>query len=231
MPIIFDYTFKAGFPNLVYPYTLGLDIEVDYRRKSSWDGNSTFEAIVMGDILTGTDFVTAGPNLISFVLRDPPGSNSYSYMEKGTTISNSYSFSKSYVGSESLMGTINYGQKISVAYGGLFVLKLDEVEIDNKTGAGVEIEQSAGSGSEFNVSTTTTERLETSSSPDYVGRRGDVYVGTSTNMFFGTSRRLNPVLENGVYVLKVKDEKVGNLSAETNFKYTYAHITETLIPI
>jgi len=228
---VFDYRFKAGFPNLVAPYKLGLDIEVNYEgKKSSWDGNSTFEAIVMGDILTGTDFVTAGPNLISFVLRDPPGSNSYSYMEKGTTISNSYSFSKSYVGSESLLGTINYGQKISLAYGGLFVLKLDEVEIDNKTGGGVEIEQSAGNGNEFNVSTTTTERLETSSSSDYVGRRGDVYVGTSTNMFFGTSRRLNPDLASGEYVLKVKDEKVGNLSAETNFKYTYAHITETLIP-
>ena len=228
---VFDYRFKAGFPNLVAPYTLGMKIEVEYKdRKTAWDGNSTFKAIVMGDILTGTDFVTSGPNLISFVLRDPPGSNSYSYMEKGTTISNSYSFSKSYVGSESLMGTINYGQKISVAYGSLFVLKLDEVEIDNKTGAGVDIEQSAGSGSEFNISTTTTERIETSSSPDYVGRRGDVYVGTSTNLFFGTSRRLNPVLEGGSYVLKVKDEKVGNLSAETNFRYTYAHITETLIP-
>ena len=228
---IFDYRFKAGFPNLLSPYTLGLKIEVEYKdRKTAWDGNTAFKAIVMGDILTGTDFVTSGPDLISFVLRDPPGSNSYSYMEKGTTISNSYSFNKSYVGSESLMGTVNYGQKISVAYGSLFVLKLDEVEIDNKTGAGVEIEQSAGNGTEFNISTTTTERIETSSSSDYVGRRGDIYVGTSTNMYFGTSKRLNPVLEDGKYVLKVKDEKVGNLSAETNFRYTYAHITETLIP-
>src|SRR5574344_1297313 len=39
---VFDYTFKAGFPNLVSPYTLGLKIEVDYKdKKSSWDGNNT----------------------------------------------------------------------------------------------------------------------------------------------------------------------------------------------
>lgn len=228
---IFDYTFKAGFPNLVAPYTLGLNVSVDYEgQSSSWEGNTTFKAKVLGDILTGTDFVTSGPDLISFVLRDPAGSNSYSYMEKGTTISNSYNFTKSYVGSENFMGTFNYGQKIGVAYGGLFVLKLDEIEIDNKTGAGFEIEQSAGSGSEFNISTTTTERIETSSSPDYVGRRGDIYVGTATNMYFGSSKRLRPILAGSDYVLGIKDEKVGNLVAETNFKYTYAHITETLLP-
>lgn len=227
---VFDYTFKAGFPNLVSPYTLGLKIEVDYKdKKSSWDGNNTFKAIVMGDILTGTDFVTSGPDLISFVLRDPPGSNSYSYMEKGTTVSNSYSFNKSYVGSESLIGTINYGQSVRLAVG-FGVAKLEELEIENKTGAGVEVEQSAGHGGDFNISTTTTERIETSSSSDYVGRRADVYVGTSTNLFFGTSKRLNPVLVGSDYVLQVKDEKVGNMTANTNFKYTYAHITETLIP-
>lgn len=227
---IFDYTFKAGFPNLVSPYTLGLKLEVDYKdKKSTWEGNETFKAIVLGDILTGTDFVTSGPDLISFVLRDPPGSNSYSYIEKGTTVSNSYSFSKSYVGSESLMGTINYGQNITMMFG-LGVAKMEEIEIDNQSGAGVEIEQSAGKGSEFNISTTTTERIETSSSPDYVGRRGDIFVGTSTNMFFGTSKRLSPTLVGDDFVLTVKDEKVGDLTAKTNFKYTYAHITETLIP-
>lgn len=227
---VFDYRFKAGFPNLVTPYTLGLKIEVDYKdKKSTWDQNTTFKAIVLGDILTGTDFITSGPDLISFVLRDPPGSNSYSYMEKGTTLSTSYSFSKSYAGSETLMGTVNYGQKVEIAYG-IGVAKIDEVEIDNKTGAGVEISQKAGNGSEISFSTTTTERVETSSSPDYVGRRGDVFVGTSTNMFFGTSNRLAPTLEGSNYVLKIKEEKVGNLSAKTNFKYTYAHIVETLLP-
>jgi len=227
---VFDYRFKAGFPNLVAPYTLGLKIEVDYKdKKSAWDGNTSFKAIVLGDILTGTDFITSGPDLISFVLRDPPGSNSYSYMEKGTTVSNSYSFSKSYVGSENVLGSLNYGQSVKVAVG-FGVAKIEEMIVENKTGAGVEISQSAGSGSEINFSTTTTERIETSSSTDYVGRRGDVYVGTSTNMFFGTSKRLAPTLVGANYELNVKDEKVGDLSAKTNFKYTYAHIVETLIP-
>ena len=230
---IFDYVFKAGFPNLVTPYTLGLKIEVEYEgRKSSWERNAgvnAFKAIVMGDILTGTDFVTSGPDLISFVLRDPPGSNSYSYMEKGTTVSNSYSYSKSYVSSLNIMGTLNYGQKASFVIG-IGVAKIEELEIKNQTGVGVAVEQSKGNGSEFSISTTTTERIETSSSPDYVGRRGDIYVGTSTNLFFGNSRRLSPVIVGGNYELRVKDEMVGDMSAETNFKYTYAHITESLIP-
>ena len=53
------------------------------------------KVFVMGGKLTGTDFVTAGPDKLLMVLRDPPGANSFSYAEKGSTISHTTSYSGS----------------------------------------------------------------------------------------------------------------------------------------
>ncbi|MBO7441727.1 MAG: carboxypeptidase regulatory-like domain-containing protein, partial [Paludibacteraceae bacterium] len=50
-------------------------------------GNSNGMAYILGAHQTGTNFVTAGPDKLLCVLRDPPGSNSYSSVEKGVTFS------------------------------------------------------------------------------------------------------------------------------------------------
>lgn len=48
--------------------------------KSGFDGKGNTKAIIVGAKTMGSDFVTNGPDKVLFVLRDPPGSNSYSYL-------------------------------------------------------------------------------------------------------------------------------------------------------
>src|SRR3546814_18505528 len=53
------------------------------------------EGFVMGLKMTGTDFVTAGPDKLLAVLRDPPGSRSYSFIEEGSTFRSSSAYKTS----------------------------------------------------------------------------------------------------------------------------------------
>lgn len=54
--------------------------------KEGFDGKGNTKVIVVGAKTMGSDFVTNGPDKVLFVLRDPPGSNSYAYLEKGVKV-------------------------------------------------------------------------------------------------------------------------------------------------
>ena len=79
---------------------------------------------------TGRDFVTGGPDRVLTVLRDPPGSNSYSYLEKGTTIteSSTYTGSASNDGSETL--TQNLGLEV-ITFAGVGAGVISKTETEN----------------------------------------------------------------------------------------------------
>src|SRR3546814_13658860 len=66
------------------------------------------EGYIMGWKKTGTDFITAGPNEIVRVLRDPPGSGSYSWLDEGTTTitEKEYAGSITQAGSEELKNSL-----------------------------------------------------------------------------------------------------------------------------
>lgn len=67
-----EYTFMAGFPNITEPYTLGLNMVFDVNgAQKQWSGNGTFKAIVLGELPSGNNFVTSGPDKVLMVLRDP----------------------------------------------------------------------------------------------------------------------------------------------------------------
>ena len=77
------YSFIGGDPELtVGTKTINVSLKVD-NTVIPW--GKTITGYVIGGKSTGNNFVTAGPDLISAVLRDPPGSLSYSYLEEGTT--------------------------------------------------------------------------------------------------------------------------------------------------
>lgn len=60
--------------------------------KGGFDGKGNTKAIVIGAKTLGSDFVTNGPDKVLFVLRDPPGSNSYAYLEKGVTVTSTSTY-------------------------------------------------------------------------------------------------------------------------------------------
>ena len=127
-----EYKFVAGDPSLA---TQGIkDFSTNIRFGEAlninwkWFGDPQLKVFVMGGKLTGTDFVTAGPDKLLMVLRDPPGAKSFSYAENGSTITSSTSYS----GSVDQVGDLELKTKVGA-------------ELVTWTGVGVGTIQDSGS--------------------------------------------------------------------------------------
>jgi len=98
------YTFRAGSPNMNinqaipdYSFTKALTIDlISGSKTASWlpnganmppNGNSFFRGYVLGtEDVDPSDVVTQGPQLVDYILRDPPGSQSSATRSKETSV-------------------------------------------------------------------------------------------------------------------------------------------------
>jgi hypothetical protein len=155
-------------------------------------------AYVLGAKSDGNNFVTRGPHVIDFVLHDPPGSNSYAWMEKGTTITKTEKWGggnktsltidlgiKAGVSVETFVGTVVAGtiQKLAL---------IDENHVAGSTTHG------GGKDNTFTKTITTNRKIETSSDPEYVGPDADVFIGSSYNLIFGEAKMISLLDANNV---------------------------------
>ncbi len=216
---------------------------------TSINWNGAFSAIILGSVQTGRDFVTGGPDRVLTVLRDPPGSNSYSYLEKGTSIteSSTYTGSASNDGSETF--TQNLGLEV-ITFAGVGAGVISKTETKNGYSIGfLHSETVGGSNSKESVTTTTT-RFQTSDDPAYVGAGADVFVGYSTNISYGSTECVNLIPKDqydkapeGKYQIYtaitplgspfylVKQTGIGIAeSFATLFAYPQSYIEDNLIP-
>ena len=207
---------------------------------------------VKGEHMKGTNFVTAGPDKVLTVLRDPPGSNSYSFLEKGVSFTESSTYTGS-VQNEGFEGAnIVEGVKVKI-YNGVvtpatLVAQEESAGTTNTTKVGVAHEESYEAANQKTSTTTLTTRFQTSDDPLYVGANGDVYVGYSTNMYFGESDAVSLIKKKEYlahpnkyevvytdttgkdYVL-VKSAAISlNQSFNTLFAFPQVYIEQTLIP-
>lgn len=224
-----NYGFKAGFPNLTdIDSGLGLTITVKNGNSAPviWDELNDFRGIVTGqEPIAGTNFVTNGPDKALVVLRDPPGSNSYAYMQTGTTLSYSFTNKSVFNANNAESATVRIGPKITTG-GGFGLMVLGENEIKDDVKIGVEGEYSSFTGSTGTKTITTTEKIQTSASPDFVGSNADVYIGVSTNLYLCQSRDLE-ITKNGLTVSTVN---TADLSGGTDFRFTQNEILTAQIP-
>ncbi|MFA9388436.1 MAG: LamG-like jellyroll fold domain-containing protein [Prolixibacteraceae bacterium] len=242
-----SYSFKGGEPNLMEnsttpedSYSKNIDISAKTPKgvSAQWTINDEpYSAYVLGEVLLGKNFYTEGPDLVEFILRDPPGSGSYATLEKGSTITTAVSYSSS-------TGTIeedvdhftiglDYEWDTFVATIVLDATADDsDGEIDSKiteTGTGV------------TISTTLNTEISTSSEAYFTGAYGDVFIGKSTNQFYGESQKIT-IFSNeynssypkanstsGFYIGK-RDDDANGIELGTTFIYTHNHIENYLIP-
>lgn len=216
------------------------------RTSINWDG--AFTGIILGAVQTGRDFVTGGPDKVLMVLRDPPGSNSYSYLEKGISIkeSSKYSGNVKNVGSESW--TTNLGNEL-ITWTGVGAGSIINSSTTADFTLGILHEESVGGSKTTERTTTTTTRFQTSSDPLYVGADADVFVGYSTNIAYGSTENVN-IVQKSTYLantskyevytaitpvsndwLLVRQTGIGLAqNFETLFAYPQAHIVNRLLP-
>ncbi len=248
----YQYSFKAGTPSItkdlltpensftklmqVYATTDKITVE--------WREANPFRGYILGAFpIAGTDFVTYGYEVPEIVLRDPPGSHSYAYIEQGSEFSRTTSWELNFEVNSGLDNTIHAGAKL--AFGGGLAGAIIESEIINDSELGLQITRSTDNEGSYKETTTFNRRIETSSDPEDVGSDADLYIGHAKNAYFTQSKNLRLLpeqfcMDNGLdyiavpgaeYVLGIINGLVmdeGNTS--TYFVYSQKHILSELVP-
>jgi hypothetical protein len=238
------YTFRADFPNIADPFTKKLNIT--FKAGSTivqWPSPpKLYDAYILGGRPTGNNFVTTGPAMVDFILRDPPGSNSSASLEVGHVNSSTFSYGISNTTEANIGGQINLGAKIQTVQGTPFFSVVNDTEAGSSIGGAVEASISLGGGYEEVYTTTTTEVISTSDDPDFNGRDGDVFVGHSTNIIYGLSKNMGIMplddVQDGkdtisiadTYAISIKDGLRLSPEFDTYFIYSQRIIEEEMIP-
>lgn len=195
---------------------------------------------------TGTDFVTAGPITLLDILRDPPGSKSYSYIEAGTSYNYEVVEGIASVEEGEYTGELFTGLKYTSVIGTLGT----ETKDDASASINVKTETKSNDPHTRSVSYEITERYQTSDDPLMVGAKADLFIGHSNNVFYGPIKSLQ-LLDDKTFRAIGDQTKQSYLTAEyngetyhialntslsvssicaTSFVYPTVHIEEVLIP-
>ncbi|MFN8308378.1 MAG: T9SS type A sorting domain-containing protein [Chitinophagales bacterium] len=214
-----DYTVHPGKPNIASPYLKVLQFFAHVG--SSTSANWGKQILVTGHNPHTQTFVTKTPELPFFVLHDPPGDGSYSFLSKDSSVSYAYHNSYQIGGSAGPYVDAKIGAGVPVPFTGIVIGVGTEIQAEVQTG------QDQSHGSDVNTTFTASQQFSTSSSSDFVGRSGDVFVGGSFNMIYALTDVIS--VENCT-VKRDTQLAWGADGLATTYIYTEKHISETLLP-
>ena len=232
-----QYQWQAGFPNITAPYTRNIAAEFTAGGRSyTWTGHNADNAltgIVIGNLSSGNNFTTEGPDEVDMILRDPGGSGSQATWETSVSVTKTSQHditansdlgveTTTDIGSESwtLAGTVSPG-----VVAGVISPKEEKTTFD------LNVTASYGYVKSHTTSTTVTSSQAISTSDDeLIGAEGDIFIGKSTNLIFGDARKVGFKKEDGKWSIGMSDCYVVSQKFGTEFKYTQSHIETSVIP-
>ncbi|MDH8701009.1 hypothetical protein M2138_000347 [Dysgonomonadaceae bacterium PH5-43] len=227
-----EYEFAAGFPNVNSDYTWGINIKYKNGDKDQvWDQNGDFFAYIFGNLPTGTDFITKGPDEVHYVLRDPPGSNSLAVLEEQSIFTGGVNFNLAF----SRMRGINYDvqseMNVKTAIGIPGAYKITEQYFEYGKVRGLDATFTFSNGFKYTHSTVNTKRITTAADALNVGASADVFIGNATNIVIGTATDVGLIKQNdGSFIVGDKEVDTMGSKFSTEFVYTSSHIERSLIP-
>lgn len=251
-----EYTFYAGNP-VLDANGLNISAKVTIGGNSGstqvsfpWNPPSHFasgRAFVIGGKNTGTSFVTGGPDRILTVLRDPPGSNSYSFLEKGVTFESISEYTGSLMNQGEEWVTVGARAAVYSWQGVGAGTMIETTEAESGTTVSFIHEESYVGHNAKRSKMTTTTRFQTGSTPEYVGADGDLYIGYATNLTFGRTNNVvvesrenyeqmngegygNVYVDAGDWMLVQKDGTSISQQFSTLFAYPQRFLVQTMIP-
>ncbi len=250
------YIFLGGAPSLVEnattpanSYTQPINITAVSGSAGSirtiWDGNGAnpLRGFVFGGKPIGNNFTTTGPTLISAVLRDPPGSNSYAYLDKESSITTSTKFENKFTSEGSVQADVTFGLQVTT-FIGLGAGKIDNFETITQASIGAKYERNILSENEYSETVSNSQLWRTSddNEPQFVGHSGDVFIGNAYNIIYGETEDIGLIPtascqssmgceqnSNGFSVGK-KNGLAMSPQIKTSFIYTAHHIENNVIP-
>ena len=225
------YTWTAGMPNIYDDLTRSVAINYEYNNRNNAWKDDTFKGIILGALPSGSNFVTAGPDKVVMILRDPAGSGSSASWQKGSSHS-TVNTNTVTTTSDDMVNTLSHlGAETDVASGAIAMYVIQKMEAKQDVEVGLEMNYSYEGTHTTTTTVTTTKTISTSDSPDFVGADGDVFIGTSTNLLFGNARQvLVKKALDGTYSIGSEDGLMTSTQFATEFSYTQHYIENTLIP-
>jgi len=173
-------------------------------------------------------FTSRSPEIPDLIVHDPPGDNSYAWVEKGSSYTSFTNTQYEISGSGGDYADLIIGSKFKSSFG-LGV----ETKFDAGVGLKVDFGIQAGRNNfdKTNYATTYTfeETFSTSADPLFTGYEGDVYVGKATNQLFSIAKVLD--FDDQTCTASVVDKpnlEAGGLAS--TFIYTEKHIKNVLVP-
>ena len=231
------YSWTAATPNINSDYTRKLNISISHEGKDiiwKWENEGTEEGmrgIVCGDLPSGNNFVTLGPETVSYILRDPGGSNSSATLAEGdtSTSSTSFSFKITHDTQDDFIKVKGVNVSLLVGEG---VAKLESFAATRTRTRSFDYIITDTEGGTFYKTIKTLNSISTSSNPDFVGALGDIYIGNSINYQMNDAMFVGPMKDGNDYIISTYQSMMVEPQEdfETEFIYTQYHILNTLIP-
>lgn len=181
----------------------------------------TYWAVVTGIHSNDPTFFTRTPEIPQLIVHDPPGDNSFAFVEKGTSFT---TFMSTGVRDDTDVGAffnLKVGPQAKI-FGAKFKL-VGLLEYSFKHSTGVNNEDG------IEMTTTFLENFSTSTDELFVGHEGDVYIGAALNQIYALSDELIYDPANCTADVKVILEMNATEFA-TTFIYTEYHIKNILLP-
>jgi len=216
------YLCVPGKPNILtggaHPFQKLLQIEAEVGTEiaslDQW-------VLVIGHRPRQQTFVATTPELPSMILRDPPGDQSFSFLEKDSTFSVSTTHSVQGI----LTGGVYANLQTGLVVSPLFFEVGAYLKYDVFFNAGYD--QTSGNSEIHTI--TAKQEIRTSDGDIVVGEDGDVFIGASLNNLYA----LTDIIDyDPITCIIIQDSSLAwsTIGFNTTFIYTESHINNTLIP-
>ncbi|NQT63035.1 MAG: T9SS type A sorting domain-containing protein [Candidatus Marinimicrobia bacterium] len=220
----------GGYPNILgggdYPYQKNLQV-VATNTATNESVSTTEWAYILGNRPRASVFTTSSPEIPIMILRDPPGDESYSFIDQETSTSTSFSMGiNTGVGVESY-AAVHLGADVTVSAGAWGIPDID-LETTMDITAAMSLNVSAGAYSEQTWSLSTTEIFQTSDDNAVVGDGGDVFIGGAMNIAYGVTDILE--IDEGCNPIISQEIIMAPNGFETTYIYSESHIVGSVIP-
>lgn len=228
----FTYKFAAGEANIVSPYKKSTQVFAEV--EGNTETSERYEAVVLGKRKRETTFTTTTPELPLTILRDPPGDQSYTSLDKSQEVC--------MTGIKFITGGLTIGRNFEVSAGADVTTSVGigaetelSVDVTAKMGVSASVNVSGGLNTEHTFCTTLDEVLETSAIAEnlqgdfIVGQDADIYIGAALNIEYGLTDVLSYNVSSCKYELST-ELMVDPKTFETYYAYTEYHLKNDVIP-
>jgi hypothetical protein len=255
--MVSDYNgFRVGLPNMNMntadqtSFTKTMTITAQAGNFSvAWNDGDVYRGYVLGGVdAGGSNYVTYGPEVPQFILRDPPGDRSYTTLEQGSSFSASRDYSFNMGGTSDYDNVLMCGVKFEA--GGGLAGPVFTSEVQSDLNAGISTTSWVDDSGAFMETYEFNQTYSTSADPNGVGSMADVYIGKSVNLFFTETENLKiypkdycynsglDYLENEELADSTAEFSIGKRSgfavtddpSSTFFIYSQDHILNSLLP-